>query len=273
MTEERLKDLKVQVENLSRNVGAFIIEKRKSSFVVDEKSFNNLVTEVDKLAEEQFVAGLKSFFPEAGFIAEEGSGEKSEGGYNWIIDPIDGTTNFVHNVPLYCTSVALQYNNEIVLGVIYNPNNAELFSAAKGQGAFLNGQPISVSNTVELIESLIATGFPYDDFNREENYFKVLQTFTHKTRGIRRLGSAALDLAYVACGRFESFYEYGLNPWDVAAGVVLVKEAGGVCTNFNGGDDVVFSEEIVASNKQVHDRMLQTIAQAFTPAPSVEASN
>lgn len=264
MTTDQLKDLLVQVENLSKNVGAYILDRRKSSFIIDEKSFNNLVTEVDKQAEEQFVAGLKSFFPDAGFIAEEGTGEKKEGGYNWIIDPIDGTTNFVHNVPFYCTSVALEYKGDMLLGVIYNPSNAELFSAAKGQGAFMNHQPISVSNTVELNESLIATGFPYDDFNREENYFDVLKLFTHKTRGIRRLGSAALDLAYVACGRFESFYEYGLNPWDVAAGVVLVKEAGGICTDFSNGEDVVFTEEIVASNPKVHSRMVETIAKAFT---------
>jgi len=252
-----------KTELLSREVGEYIVAQRKQSFRIDEKSFNNLVTEVDKAAEELFVAGLKKILPEAGFIAEEGTGEKSLDGYNWIIDPIDGTTNFVHNVPLYCTSIGLSYNGEIFLGVINEPNGKECFSAAKGLGAFLNGDPIRVAGTQRLSTSLIATGFPYDDFERENGYFQVLRDFTHKTRGIRRLGSAALDLAYVACGRFDAFYEYGLNPWDVAAGIVIVEEAGGKCSDFRNGRNMLFGEEIIASNRLIHQELEEVIQTVF----------
>ncbi len=252
-----------QVEDLSREVGEYIVAKRKLAFRIDEKSFNNLVTEVDKAAEELFVAGLKQILPEAGFIAEEGTGVKNPEGYNWIIDPIDGTTNFVHNVPLYCTSVGLALGTEVVLGVINEPNGKECFSAAKGLGAFLNGEVIRVAKTPQLSTSLIATGFPYDDFAREHGYFEVLRDFTHKTRGIRRLGSAALDLAYVACSRFDAFYEYGLNPWDVAAGIILVEEAGGKCSDFRKSREMLFGEEIIASNGTIHHELEAVIQRVF----------
>lgn len=253
-----------EVEKLSISVGHFIVERRKGVFRIDEKSFNNLVTEVDKAAEEKFVEGLAKLLPNSGFIAEEGTGNRLESGYNWIIDPIDGTTNFVHNVPLYCTSVGLFDGTDIVLGVINEPNGKECFSAAKGCGAFLNGHKMEVSRTPKLVNALIATGFPYDDFARENGYFKVLRDFTHKTRGIRRLGSAALDMAYVACGRFDSFYEYGLNPWDVAAGIILVEEAGGVCSDFRDGRNMLFGEEIISSNQLIHAEMQTVIQQVFS---------
>ncbi len=259
-----LQHILAEVEKLSVSVGRFIVEQRRGAFRIDEKSFNNLVTEVDKAAEERFVEGLAAILPNSGFIAEEGTGSRLAEGYNWIIDPIDGTTNFVHNVPLYCTSVGLFDGENVILGVINEPNGKECFSAAKGVGAFLNGHKIEISGTQKLISALIATGFPYDDFARENGYFQVLRDFTHKTRGIRRLGSAALDLAYVACGRFDSFYEYGLNPWDVAAGIILVEEAGGICSDFHGGRNMLFGEEIVASNKLIHDEMQVVIQQVFS---------
>ncbi len=257
-----LKHILSEVEKLSIEVGAYIVQQRKGAFRIDEKSFNNLVTEVDKAAEEKFVEGLAKILPGSGFIAEEGTGARVEG-YNWIIDPIDGTTNFVHNVPLYCTSIGLFDGDNVILGVINEPSSKECFSAAKGLGAFLNGESIKVSGTEKLASSLIATGFPYDDFERENGYFQVLRNFTHKTRGIRRLGSAALDLAYVACGRFDSFYEYGLNPWDVAAGIVIVEEAGGLCSDFKNGRNMLFGEEIIASNKKIHSEMNDVIEQVF----------
>jgi myo-inositol-1(or 4)-monophosphatase len=258
-----LSKLLLQVGNLSREVGAVIRDRRKSSFLISEKSFNNLVTEIDKHAEELFVEGLSRLLPGSGFIAEEGTAEKIEGGYNWIIDPIDGTTNFVHNVPLYCTSVALHDGKEIVLGVIYDPSADELYAAAKGLGTALNGRQVKVSKSPLLNSALIATGFPYDDFGREDGYFQVLRDFTHQTRGIRRLGSAALDMAYVACGRFDAFYEYGLNPWDVAAGIILIEEAGGLCTDFKGGRDMLFGEELIATNTIIHREMEQVIHNVF----------
>lgn len=262
-TSDELASIKSAVEFLCREVGAIIVSKRKQAFRVDEKAFNNLVTEVDKYAETLLVDGLKSIVPQAGFLAEEGTGEPASSGLNWIIDPIDGTTNFVHDIPLYCISIALAQDEQILVGVVYEPNREECFSAFIGGGSVLNGKAVSVSEATELAQSLLATGFPYDDFGREAGYFEVLRDFTHQTRGIRRLGSAALDLAYVAVGRFEAFYEYGLNPWDVAAGMLLVEEAGGKVSDFRGGKQVLFGEEIIASNGHIHPAIEKVIQHTF----------
>ena len=201
--------------------------------------------------------------PEAGFIVEEKSIAEQQADYQWIIDPIDGTTNFVHGVPLFCISIALAFKNEVILGVIYNPMTEELFSAYKDGGAFLNGHPIQVSKAEKLEDSLIATGFPYDDFDREKQYLEILQKLMHQSRGIRRLGSAAIDLAYVADGRFDAFYEYGLNPWDVAAGICIVKEAGGNVCDFKGGDNMLFGEEIIATNGKIDHELIDLIKDSF----------
>jgi len=259
MNTTQLKTLLRSVEDTSLSIGAFIKAERQKNLEISEKSFNNLVTHVDKASEEKFVAALALLLPEAGFIAEEGTSSKESDEYNWIIDPIDGTTNFIHNIPAYCTSIGLAYKGVVILGVIYDPSHDELFSAAKGCGAFLNRKPLTVSKTTELERCLLATGFPYDDFERETGYFAVLKAFTHKTRGLRRLGSAALDLAYVAAGRFDAFYEYGLNPWDVAAGIIIVQEANGSCSDFKGGSNMLFGEEIIATNKLIHQDVLDVV--------------
>ncbi len=261
-------DLKIlcnKVEEISREVGSYIIEERINftEEKVEEKSFNNLVSYVDKTAEEKFISKLAKLVPEAGFIAEESESLKPADEWNWVIDPLDGTTNFIFNIPMYCTSVALLKNNELQLGVIYDPNHKEMFSAWKNGGAYLNGKSIHVSNKSDLIRSLIATGFPYDDFNRAEEYLKLLGSLISKTKGIRRLGSAALDLAYVACGRFDAFYEYGLNPWDVAAGALIVAEAGGKVSGFNEKDDYIFGKDILASNTKVHQELQSEIHHFF----------
>lgn len=255
-----LKKLTEQVALLSRDVAAFIrVESQRfTDDRVENKSLNNLVSYVDKEAEQRFVEGLRELLPEAGFIAEEGTGEPSQG-LNWVIDPLDGTTNFVHGVPSYCTSVALVQKEEILLGVVLEVTRDECFAAWRGGGATLNGNPISVSTRDQLQDSLLATGFPYDDFGFESEYMDLLRELMHRTRGIRRLGSAAADLAYVACGRFEAFYEYGLNSWDVAAGVILVREAGGRVSGFHPTKDPVFDEEIVASNNAIHEELLEVI--------------
>ncbi|HMN06476.1 MAG TPA: inositol monophosphatase family protein [Flavobacteriales bacterium] len=255
-----LQQLTDQVAALSKEVAAFIrAESLKfTEASVETKSLNNLVSYVDKEAEQRFVAGLRKLLPEAGFIAEEGTGERVDG-LNWIIDPLDGTTNFVHGVPCYCTSVALVKGTEIQLGVVLEVNRDECFSAWAGGGARLNGKPITVSARARLDESLLATGFPYDDFGFESEYMELLRELMHRTRGIRRLGSAAADLAYVACGRFEAFYEYGLNSWDVAAGILLVREAGGMVSGFHPSKDPVYDEEIVASNSAIHEELLEVI--------------
>lgn len=256
--------LTAQVIDLSRTVAGFIRAEsaRFTEESVESKSLNNLVSYVDKGAEQRFVDGLSGLLPDAGFIAEEGTGVRGPE-LNWVIDPLDGTTNFIHGIPCYCTSVALMRGNEVLLGVVLEVTRDECFSAWKGGGARLNGTSIRVSNRRALAESLLATGFPYDDFGREAQYMDLLRALMHNSRGIRRLGSAAADLAYVACGRFEAFYEYGLNPWDVAAGALLVSEAGGKVTDFRAGADFVFGEEIVASNGAIHAELIGPIGRFF----------
>jgi len=257
---DNLKELTERVALLSKEIAA-CIRAESPSFTeasVESKSLNNLVSYVDKQAEQRFVDGLKDLLPEAGFIAEEGTGEQVEG-LNWVIDPLDGTTNFVHGVPCYCTSVALIKDGDIQLGVVLEVNRDECFAAYRGGGTTMNGKPVKVSTRANLQESLLATGFPYDDFGFESEYMDLLRELMHRTRGIRRLGSAAADLAYVACGRFEAFYEYGLNSWDVAAGVLLVREAGGKVSGFHPSKDPVFDEEIVASNSAIHEELLEVI--------------
>ena len=230
---------------------------------VSLKSLNNLVTDVDKSIEKFLVTGLRNILPSSTFLTEEQTVETTCGEYQWIIDPIDGTTNFVHGVPAFAISLALRHKEEIVFGIVHEINRDEQFYAAKDKGAFLNETKIEVTPTDKLENSLIATGFPYDEFDREEAYWKALRTFTHKTRGIRRLGSAAVDLCYVACGRFDCFFEYSLSPWDVAGGAFIVQQAGGKITDFNGGDNWLFGKEIIASNKKLHQASLSIISEHF----------
>lgn len=260
-----LNELCQKVKDISREVGQYLLNERANfnEDKVEEKSFNNLVSYVDKTAEDKFIDFLRSLVPEAGFIAEESENLKKADEWNWIIDPLDGTTNFIFNIPFYCTSVALMKKDVLQLGVIYDPNHDEMYSAVVGQGAFLNGQQIQVSSKSKLIRSLLATGFPYDDFDRANEFLALLGDLIKKSKGIRRLGSAAMDLAYVACGRFEAFYEYGLNPYDVAAGALIVQEAHGYVSDFKGGKEYIFGEEIIASNTKVHQELLDRIQHFF----------
>lgn len=258
-----LKEICSSLVELSEAVGRFLQEEASKSINIELKSLNNLVSYVDKEAEKRFVDGLQKLLPKAGFIAEEGTGVRHKNAPNWIIDPLDGTTNFLHGIPFYCTSVALLVNDEVVLGVIHDPVHQHSFYAYKGGGAFLNGSPINCTSNSKLSEALLATGFPYDDFGKQDAYLEVLKDFTHKTRGLRRLGSAAMDLAYVAWGKFDGFYEYGLNPWDVAAGIILVKEAGGEVSAYKQNRSPLFDEEILATNKKVHQSMLEIINNHF----------
>lgn len=253
-----------QVIALSQQVADWIKNQRVASDEIESKSLNNLVSYVDKQAERQFVDELSKLLPEAGFIAEEGTGNSSPNGLNWVIDPLDGTTNYLHGVPVWCTSVALIQGNELLLGVICDPNYGETFSAYKGSGARLNGAPIRCSAAQSLSDSLLGTGFPYDDFGRQEAYMTLLTKLTRETRGIRRPGSAAMDLAYVACGRFDGFYEYGLNPWDVAAGALIVREAGGVVSAFRPDGDPIFDEEMLATCSGIHVELRSTINELFS---------
>ncbi|MCJ8163815.1 inositol monophosphatase [Pontibacter sp. E15-1] len=258
-----LNQLSNNLNIIARKVGAYI-KNEGSTFDrsrIEMKGFNDLVSYVDKQAEKQLVEALRQLLPEAGFITEEGTDTTRGDRYNWIIDPLDGTTNFTHTLPIYCVSVGLLDGDEVVVGVVYDPGRDECFSAFKGGGAFCNDTPIRVSDAPALKDSLIATGFPYYDFGLTQQYLQVLGSFMERSHGIRRLGSAALDLVYVAAGRFEGFFEYNLNAWDVAGGTIIVQEAGGRLSKFTADGDYVFGREIVASNGNIHAEMQHTIQE------------
>ena len=260
-----LQDITAKVGSLAKTVGNFI-QAEAQNFnrdSVEVKSFNQLVSYVDKTAEEKLVEGLKQIMPEAGFITEEATIATEQKEYMWVIDPLDGTTNFIHQLPIYSISIALLHNNIPIIGVVFEPNRHELFYAWKDGGAYLNGHKITVKQNNELSKSLLATGFPYYDFNLMQRYLNTLQAFLRTTRGMRRMGSAAVDLAYVACGRFDGFFEYGLSPWDVAGGIVLVREAGGKISTFSGTDDAIFGKEIVAASSQIYDDFYAVIHKGF----------
>lgn len=246
---KELTQLGKEAKKLVLEVGDFIRLESKGFSIhnIEHKGFNDLVSYVDKEAEKRLVNGLRNILPEAGFIAEEGTASATNEAHKWIIDPLDGTTNFMHGLPVYSISVALMQTDSLVLGIVYELNKNELFYAQKGGGAWLNDDRIFVSPISKLSESLLATGFPYHNFKRLDTYMDMLAHFMQNTHGLRRMGSAAVDLAYVACGRFEGFFEYNLNPWDVAGGAFIVQEAGGFVTEFNGGDDFLFGKSIIAS--------------------------
>ncbi|MGC8866390.1 MAG: inositol monophosphatase family protein [Bacteroidales bacterium] len=255
----------LEVESIAREAATFIRQKagniRESD--VEYKGLHNYVTAVDKGSEELIVNRLSVLIPEAGFLAEEGTEAQGSSNLRWIIDPLDGTTNFIHGIPLYSISIALMQGDDIVVGSVYEVNHQESFLAWKEGPALLNHQPIRVSRRNDMHESLLATGFPYYDYNQLDPYLQLFRSFLKNTRGLRRLGSAALDLAWVACGRFDGFYEYGLNPWDVAAGAFLVERAGGYNTDFKGGNDYIFGKQILSSNSIIHDALLSEIKSFF----------
>jgi myo-inositol-1(or 4)-monophosphatase len=246
-----LERITQQTITLCRKVGAYVREEAKGfdHHIVEEKGLNDLVSYVDKTAEERIVKGLREILPVAGFITEEGTAGHNEEEYRWVVDPLDGTTNFTHGLPIYAVSIALMHRDVLVVGVVYEINKDEMFWAIKGKGAWLNSEPIKVSGRAKLSESLLATGFPYYNFEQMEAYLKILNEFMQSTHGLRRMGSAAVDLVYVACGRFEGFFEYNLNAWDVAAGSLIVKEAGGEVTDFKLGNNFLFNKEIIAGGK------------------------
>ena len=260
-----LKIITNQVCNLARAVGKFIqIEAHQFREAdIEFKGLHNLVTYVDKKAEERLINELSMLIPKAGFIAEESPNIETKLEFNWIIDPLDGTTNFIHGVPVYCISIALEYKSEIILGVVYEINRDECFYSWKGEKAYLNNKSIQVSQTSNLDDSLLATGFPYYDYGRLDEYLQLFKYFMQHTRGVRRLGSAAADLTYVACGRFDGFYEYGLQSWDVAAGSFLVSQAGGLNTDFKGSSDYIFGKEIISSNKNIYKELSAAIKNHF----------
>ena len=250
-----------------RPVGAYLMEQRVAESDIEVKGLNSLVSHVDKTAEARLVDGLRALLPEAGFLAEEGTaGAGEDVRFRWVIDPLDGTTNLIHGLPVFCVSVALVDGHQPVVAIVYDPNRDECFTAWKDGGAHLNGRPIRCAPRAQLSDALVATGFPHWDFDRMSDYLNALTAFARGSRGIRRMGSAAIDLAYVACGRFDLFFEYSLQPWDIAAGLLLVQEAGGITCDFSGGQDaeaLLSGIETFASAPGVKDEGLSVIVNAF----------
>lgn len=260
-----LSKLSTEVVSLTKEVGEFI---RAEALVFDRenveyKGLHDMVSYVDKTAEIKLVKGLSALLPEAGFVTEEKTSSIKGEKYNWIIDPLDGTTNFIHGIPTFSVSIALQCNEELVLGVVYEINRDECFSAWKNGGAYLNNKPISVSKAPSIENTLLATGFPFYEFANMEPYLNVLRVLMQKCHGIRRIGSAAVDLAYVASGRFDGYFEYNLNSYDVAAGIVLVREAGGHIFDFKGGDESISRREIIATNGHISEELVNVIKLYF----------
>ncbi|MCH9799017.1 MAG: inositol monophosphatase [Betaproteobacteria bacterium] len=231
---------------------------------IQTKSFNDFVSEVDQAAEKAIIDTLKSAYPDHGFLGEEG-GDINETAENiWIIDPLDGTTNFLHSFPQYCVSIALQQKGVITQAVIYDPVHNDLFTATKGRGAFLNDKRIRVGSRIKLQEALISTGFPFREFSYLDTYMDMFKDMIKSTTGIRRPGSAALDLAYVAAGFSDGFFELNLSAWDIAAGALLVQEAGGIVGDFEGNESWLQTGNIVAANPKVFAQMLQVLAPHLT---------
>jgi len=258
-----LKKIIQEVKSVTAETAEFIY-KEATDFDIsrtERKGLNDFVSYVDKGAEKILVENLSKLLPEAGFKTEEGTSSKTGAKYCWVIDPLDGTTNFLHGVRLYAISIGLLEDNEPVAGIIHIVGGNEVFTAWKDGGAWLNGKRIHVSNAKKLSDSLIATGLPYSDFERLDEYMELLTWLCKHTHGIRRLGSASIDLAYVACGRFEVFYEYGLHPWDIAAGVIILREAGGRISDFSGAERNLSGDEIVAANKNVYPEILEIVSK------------
>ena len=250
-----------EVIRITRDVGEFQKEERKNirRQHLELKGNSELVSYVDKQSEEKLIDELSKLFPRAGFIAEEGTVQRMNEFHNWVIDPLDGTTNYLHGIPMFCISVALIEDEKPMLGVIHDPIHNETFYAWHGGGAWCNGKHIRIARSSPLDESLVVMGFPYDGMGKMGMYLNILSDFNDRSRGLRRLGSAALDLAYVAAGRCDVFFEYGLNPWDVAAGACIVSEAGGKVADFGGGDKHIFGKEIVAGSAANFNDSLEII--------------
>ena len=253
-----LEKLLSETIKIAKNAGRFIeSERRNFDFSkIEYKGQNDLVSYVDKHAEELLVEELSRLLPESGFIAEEGTGEKKN--INWVIDPLDGTTNFMHGLPPYSVSIGLMDGDEILLGVIYEITSDECFYAHKSGKAYCNEEPIKVSDVRDFKDGLYITGYPYRDFSKMDNFFSIMHHFLAHSHGLRRFGSAAADLAYVASGRCEGFFEFFLNPWDVAAGSLIVQRAGGIVTDFKGGNNYIYGKELIAGTF-VHPEMLNII--------------
>lgn len=260
-----LKTLTEKVNEITLEVSAFIKEElgKVHSNQVITKEHNSLVSYVDQEAESMLVSALKQILPESGFITEEDTINDNDKEYTWIIDPLDGTTNFLYNIPHFSTSIALKHKEELVIGVINHIMGNELYYAWKGGGAFMNDQAIHTNTTKDLASSIIATGFPYAADYNQKPYFEMMSVVMTHARGMRRFGSAALDMAYVAKGRFTAFYETSLNPWDVAGGIVICKEAGATISDYFGEDSYYNGKSIIVANEHIRKQLCDYTIQFF----------
>ncbi len=264
-----ITELKKVLESALHLAGGKLLAAFGGDFHIAEKpGVNNLVTEIDEAIEQDVKAHIHAAFPEHKILGEESGGDTDTAGYLWVLDPIDGTVNFAHGIPLCCVSLALLYEGEIILGGVYNPMMDELFEAQKGGGATLNGAVVSVSQKSDFSRACLVTGFPYEAPAGEPHPIAVFEKFVRAGIPVRRLGSAALDLCWVACGRFDGFWESGLSPWDVAAGYLLITEAGGTVTDFSGGETTIFRRQTLATNGRIHAEMSRQILAARASYPS-----
>jgi len=251
----------------ARSAGEIILRSadKASHLAVDSKGKNDFATEIDRLAEKEIISIIKAAYPEHSILAEE-SGEHAGNDFVWVIDPLDGTTNFIHGFPQYAVSIALKYKNRIEIGVVYDPLREELFTAKRGGGAMLNNRRLRVTGLTSMKGALIGTGFPFKVPQHLDAYLNMFRAITIDSAGIRRAGSAALDLAYLAAGRLDAFWEIELKEWDMAAGILLVKEAGGVATDFSFNDNYLTSGNLIAGSPRMHQLMYQLIEPHVTPA-------
>lgn len=247
-------------EETAREAAQVLLENLGKVKEIEFKAKNSLVTEVDKLSEKIIISNIKKSFPDHDIFAEESGKDLSDSDYLWLIDPIDGTTNYAHAYPFFSISIALEVKGEVIAGLVYDPVKDEMFTAEKGKGAFLNGETISVSKSDEIKHSHVCTGFMHEVEWMVEANIRHFGNFIRRARAVRRDGSAALDLCYVACGRFDGFWELGLNPWDTAAAVLIVKEAGGHVSKFTGDEYSIYDKEILATNSIIDDQMIEILA-------------
>lgn len=256
-----MKEFIESAQEACRIAGNLQLEGLKRARRIEFKGSINLVTDVDKACEQEIVALLQGRFPDHDILAEEGGGRRKDSEYKWVIDPLDGTTNYAHGYRLWAVSIALEFRGEIVVAAVYEPNRDEMFSAEKGSGATLNGEKIRVSRTAELNHAMLTTGFAYNVREAKNNNLDHFTDFLMTTRAIRRDGVAAIDLCYVADGRFDGFWELNLFPWDVAAGYLMIEEAGGKVSDFRGAPFDIYSKEILASNGALHEAMIEVLAK------------
>jgi myo-inositol-1(or 4)-monophosphatase len=262
MTANAASGFLPQATTIARDAGKLLMPFFERRIGFEYKGDVDLVTEADRASERFIVSRLRATWPDHDIVAEEGTRDTHGGGYRWYVDPLDGTTNFAHGYPVFCVSMGLELEGQVIAGILYDPTRDELFTAEKGGGATLNGKAIHVSTTTTLAESILGTGFP--SFKRHKNpNIHFYHQITLRSHGIRRAGSAALDLANVAAGRYDGFWEFNLNPWDTAAGVILVQEAGGTVTRFDGTPFRIDSKETMASNGIIHEELLQNFREIF----------